>query len=159
MPVFISHKDVDKNKALALYQHLRSHGINSYVDVLDNTTQTTDDITALITKRMSECTHLIAVMSDATKDSWWVPFEIGEATFGDRRITSFDTGCRYNFPEYLKKWPVMKSELHLKMFISAYKSENRALIFKESLGSRNMQVSKNADTFHHDLKSRIMRGY
>ena len=56
MPVFISHKDKDTNAALRIHNYLKRHGISSYVDVLDASTKTTDDITSTITARMNALT-------------------------------------------------------------------------------------------------------
>ena len=33
-----------------------------------------------IRENLNTCTDIIVVMSEATKESWWVPFEIGMAT-------------------------------------------------------------------------------
>jgi hypothetical protein len=48
MPVFISHKSVDKPAAVASY--LRSRGVQSYVDVLDPQLQSTDDMSVIVTR-------------------------------------------------------------------------------------------------------------
>ena len=66
-------------------------------------------IQAVITR--SYC--LLAVVTNATSESWWVPFEIGVAwdkkkylsTFGDPRVT---------LPSFLAVWPSVRDhdELH-----------------------------------------------
>ena len=156
MPIFISHKDKDTSAALRINNYLKRHGISSYVDVLDSSTKTTDDITSTITARMNECTHLIAVMSNDTVKSWWVPFEVGEATFGMRRISSYDLGCGYQFPEYLRKWPVMSTESHLSLFVSAYNNDSTSLTKLHE--NRNTALGRRTygpDSFHKSLKSSI----
>jgi hypothetical protein len=43
---------------------LMQANIRTYLDVLDPESQTTDDITGVITRNISECTHLLAVVSE-----------------------------------------------------------------------------------------------
>ncbi|MGR5151221.1 toll/interleukin-1 receptor domain-containing protein [Photobacterium swingsii] len=156
MPVFISHRHSDTQQALQISRFLKENGIESYLDVLDAESQQTNDITTVITKNIAKCTHLIAVMSEDTARSWWVPFEIGEATIIDRRIASYRIGYS-KLPEYLEQWPQMTSPLHLQSFVRAYKEDTRqtasARIF-ESRGSSSGEKSR-ADAFHRDLKHKI----
>lgn len=156
MTVFISHRHSDTTQALSISSYLKEHGIRTYLDVLDPESQTTDNITAVITKNIASCTHLIAVMSHDTAKSWWVPFEIGEATITNRRIASYRIGYS-QLPEYLEHWPQMHSMKHLDLFISAYKQEKQVSTERkmfESLGT--VQTDKSgADTFHRNLKNNI----
>ncbi|WP_337120035.1 toll/interleukin-1 receptor domain-containing protein, partial [Staphylococcus aureus] len=85
MSVFISYKHLDRNLALQIDERLKINGIKTYLDVLDAESQSTESITTVITKNIAMCTHLIAVVSKETATSWWVPFEIGEATISAKR--------------------------------------------------------------------------
>lgn len=159
MTVFISYRHTDRDKALYINERLRRENITTYLDVLDIESQTTDDITMTITNNITKCTHLIAIISHTTSQSWWVPFEIGEATISSRRIASYKTG--YNeLPDYLKKWPQMTTDEHLSLFIKAYKNEKQ--IATEGLINNRYSKSSNnlhADNFHRELKNKIIRGY
>ncbi|MNZ79201.1 hypothetical protein D3C78_977990 [compost metagenome] len=131
--------------------------------MLDAESQTTDDITGVITRNISECTHLLAVVSEKTALSWWVPFEIGEATITNRRICSFKTGPT-ELPLYLDKWPKLTSDRDIEFFIDAYRNESmlkRSMSLDSVTGSESVRsVNRtNADRFHTDLKSRIIRGF
>lgn len=160
MPVFISHKDSDSTSALSISRFLDNRGIRNYVDVLDKSTQSTDDITSLITRRIGECTHLIAVMSTETAKSWWVPFEVGEATFGLRRISSYDLGAGYQFPDYLRKWPVMKKERDLELFAQAYNSDSsNPVLLNEAIRDITRRSVYSPEGFHRQLKTNIQRGW
>ena len=150
MPVFISHRSIDKAAALEIASYLRTRGIQSYVDVLDPQLQTTDDITSMIVTRVRQCTHLMAVTSANTISSWWVPFEIGVATDQDRRISTYTLEAT-NVPDYLKKWPVLKSKAHLDQFIDLYQRD-RVVAFSESTAARTVT---SADNFHQSLNNRI----
>jgi hypothetical protein len=160
MPVFISYRHSDRDQAMAINNHLKSNGIETYLDVLDEESKSTDDITSVITKNIMRCTHLIAVVSESTAQSWWVPFEIGEATISYRRIASYRTGYSA-LPEYLSKWPQMVNVNHLDMFIQSYRTEGaQSRLGMESYGDaiKRKFTSSDAENFHRSLKSKI-RGY
>lgn len=163
MPVFISYRHMDLAYAISINTRLIQANIKTYLDVLDAESQTTDDITGVITRNISECTHLLAVVSEKTALSWWVPFEIGEATITNRRICSFKTGPT-ELPLYLDKWPKLSSERDIEFFIDAYRNEltvKRSMSLESVTGSESVRsVNRtNADRFHTDLKSRIIRGF
>ncbi|MNC02386.1 hypothetical protein D3C76_792140 [compost metagenome] len=163
MPVFISYRHMDRAHAININTRLMQANIKTYLDVLDAESQTTDDITGVITRNISECTHLLAVVSEKTALSWWVPFEIGEATITNRRICSFKTGPT-ELPLYLDKWPKLTSDRDIEFFIDAYRNESmlkRSMSLDSVTGSESVRsVNRtNADRFHTDLKSRIIRGF
>ena len=160
MSVFISYKHLDRNLALQIDERLKINGIKTYLDVLDAESQSTESITTVITKNIAMCTHLIAVVSKETATSWWVPFEIGEATISAKRIASYRSSYSSTLPEYLEMWPKMDSMQHLELFIAAYKNEQRESVYNrnmfESVGSVGV---KSASDFHSTLKAKIRSGY
>ncbi|PHN27060.1 toll/interleukin-1 receptor domain-containing protein [Pseudomonas sp. ICMP 460] len=161
MPVFISYRHTDRAQAIAINAQLSRANIKTYLDVLDAESHTTDDITNVITRRITECTHLLAVVSEHTARSWWVPFEIGEATISNRRICSFKTGAS-ELPLYLDKWPKLTSENDVNFFIEAYREEattKRSVILDSVNESTRSVYKQNAELFHSQLKSRVRRGY
>ncbi|MDT3311020.1 MULTISPECIES: toll/interleukin-1 receptor domain-containing protein [Pseudomonas] len=161
MPVFISYRHMDRAHAIAINSRLIQANIKTYLDVLDPESQTTDDITGVITRNITECTHLLAVVSEKTALSWWVPFEIGEATISNRRICSFKTGPT-ELPLYLDKWPKLSTASDLDFFIDAYREEvsNKRSMSLESISeSVKGTYKRNAEIFHEQLKNRIRRGF
>lgn len=162
MPVFISYRHTDRQLAISIDQKLKSEGIKTYLDVLDEESLlSTEDITNIITRRMKECTHLLAIISDDTSKSWWVPFEIGEATFAENRIATFQKDIDDDkLPIYLKKWPKMKMLSHIEYFILSYKNDMKYTPSMESVsandGYKKMYESRGytttADQFHKALK-------
>lgn len=161
MPVFISYRHMDRPQAMAINSRLMQANIKTYLDLLDPESQTTDDITGVITRNITECTHLLAVVSEKTALSWWVPFEIGEATISNRRICSFRTGPA-QLPLYLDKWPKLSTDNDLNFFIDAYREEQssrRSLTLDSSNESFSGTYKRNAELFHEQLKSRIRRGF
>jgi hypothetical protein len=163
MPVFISYRHTDRDKALEINRRLKNADINTYLDVLDVESQTTENITDVITRNITQCTHLLAIVSEKTAQSWWVPFEIGEATISNRRICSFKTGVA-DLPEYLEKWPKMTKSSEIDLFISSYKGEiavKRSISLESITGNESVHKTNkiNADQFHSELKTKILRGY
>lgn len=151
MPVFISHRTADDEKAQALASRLRSrHNITSYLDHFDPETESTRNITALLLRRIDACTHLLALITSSTRDSWWVPFEIGVARKADRRITSFRSGY-VTLPEYLTEWPVLASDADLDTFAEKYHRDRAAkpIIERHAAYARTIL---SADDFHSELK-------
>ena len=158
MPVFISYRHKDRDAALGVAAVMQQYGIKTYLDVLDPQSQTTDQITEVITARMKDCTHLIAVVSENTEGSWCVPFEIGEATIIDNRIATFQVGY-VTLPEYLKKWPKMTTMEHLKLFAIAYKADY-PLAFNRKLGGESVSTSsRSSEQFHYNLKRNLGQIY
>ncbi|MDR6916817.1 hypothetical protein J2X66_003691 [Pseudomonas sp. 3296] len=161
MPVFISYRHTDRAHAMAINTRLTQANIKTYLDVLDAESQTTEDITTVITRNITECTHLMAVVSEQTAQSWWVPFEIGEATISNRRICSYKIGPSA-LPLYLDKWPKLSGENDINFFIDAYREE---VITKRSIGLESFSESvrgtyrRDAELFHDQLKNRIRRGF
>lgn len=167
MPVFISYRHTDRVKALDVYQQLEDNGILCYLDVIDEESKTTTDITDVITKNIKRCTHLLAIISSNTSGSWWVPFEIGEATVLNRRICSYafrenDSLSRYFMssynnilPEYLQKWPVLLSSSDIDKFIQQYKLDKKYSFVMENFRDfRDESLTKSgADSFHKTLKN------
>jgi hypothetical protein len=162
MPVFISYRHTDRPTARVIQQRLTDKGIKTYLDVLDVESAQTENITATISKNILLATHLIAVMSNDTAKSWWVPFEIGEATITNRRIASYRTGA-LRLPEYLEMWPQMTEMSHLDHFIKDYlsqKSEPQMRALYESLESRSSSSpitvdARGAQEFHARLKAQL----
>ncbi|WKV84479.1 toll/interleukin-1 receptor domain-containing protein [Pseudomonas sp. B24_DOA] len=161
MPVFISYRHMDRAHAIAINTRLSQAKIRTYLDVLDPESQTTDDITGVITRNITECTHLLAVVSEKTALSWWVPFEIGEATISNRRICTFKTGPA-QLPIYLDKWPKLSTASDLDFFIDAYRDEvsnQRSITLDSFSDSVKGAYKRDAEMFHEQLKNRIRRGF
>ncbi len=98
----------------------------------------------------------MALVTNATVGSWWVPFEIGVARQGDRRITSYDAST-VELPEFLTEWPVMTSEMHLDLFAEAYHRDKTAKPMIEKYASYSRSINT-ADDFHARLKNAVRVG-
>ena len=160
MPVFISHRTADDRVARTVAQRLENrHDIRGYVDDCDkdaNAARGTSRITTLIVSRLNMCTHLLALVTDNTKGSWWVPFEIGVARRAPRAISTF-TNLTYGLPEYLTEWPVLRGESAIDKFAAAYKAQiataKRMLTAEATISLDERALS--VDSFHSRLKASL----
>jgi len=108
--MFISHRSTDKKEALAISNFIQDCGIDVYIDVKDEglqiATQNDDpeSIVKHIQKGLSLSTHVLALISENTRLSWWVPYEIGYGAKGNKTIASMLLANKEveGFPDYLK---------------------------------------------------------
>lgn len=105
--IFISHQQQDSTTAIAVEKHLKTrYGIECYLDVIDTNLTRGEEIADYVRKELDKCSHLLVVVSKATKGSWWVPWEIGVATEKDYPMASF--GSQVELPEFLLMWPYLQ---------------------------------------------------
>lgn len=164
MPVFISHRTVDDDKAMKVYDRLtKIHGIQCWMDDT-NASSPPSMITREILENINRCTHLLGIITSNTKGSWWVPYEIGVAEQGERAITTYSFLLDSELPEYLWHWPVLKGETAIDRFATIYKQERlvvetiKAANVRESLSNTvNFSAShrSSASQFHSNLKSAL----
>ncbi len=107
--IFISHRSSDKKAALTVSHYIRNCGIDVYIDLDDNGLQLAtvkNDVQGIVNHiqdGLKKSTHLLVLLSEDTKESWWVPYEIGYAKKSGKSIASLMLK-KYidDFPDYLK---------------------------------------------------------
>lgn len=118
MKVFISHKREDIALATQAYNFL-SPQIECYLDEYDKHLDSSmSDLGDYFRNQLHKSSHLLAIVSNITQLSWWVPFEIGMATERDYPIATYSPAL-VALPAYLKKWPYLQSANDL----STYKTQ------------------------------------
>ena len=107
--VFISHKKEDEAAAIAIGSYLTDVvGINIYLDIKDCMLQDATDeennqkIVDSVQKGLSLSSHLLCLISDKTKLSWWVPYEIGFADKQNTDVTILKLKDIDDVPSYIK---------------------------------------------------------
>ncbi|WP_235299666.1 toll/interleukin-1 receptor domain-containing protein [Portibacter marinus] len=107
--VFISHRQADEQIARRVATMLRIAGIYYWLDVLDPQLQNTN-ITSIQTANIIEiallnCTHVVAIMTDNSFGSTWIPYEYGRVK-DKRLIIKNAIAYKYNLtrplPEYME---------------------------------------------------------
>lgn len=159
LKVFISHKQEDSGSAAVVAQRLKSNGIDCYLDVVDTAlNKDGEDLSDYIRNKMLDCDQLMAVVSDNTKLSWWVPWEIGVATEKSFLISTYavdNTGL----PDYLKKWPYLKSlsdiDTYAKYVKSAQSESQNQRIRKGYVDLTQSERAVVAMSFHKGLRQAL----
>lgn len=107
--IFISHKKEDEDAAIKIGDYLLNEvGVNIYLDVYDCKLQEAvslendKEIVNSIKRGMELSTHLLCLVSDKTKLSWWVPYEIGIADVTQKNIASLKLARVDDIPSFLK---------------------------------------------------------
>ena len=127
MKVFISHKNEDSALALAIQNAFSKNGVQSYLDVLDSSiTSGGKELTDHIKNNLNSCSDIIVVMSDSTKNSWWVPFEIGMSAQVDMPTASF-LKSEVVLPSYLSYWPRLKTISDIDKYVAVRKRIEKAI--------------------------------
>lgn len=154
MKVFVSHKKEDSTEALHITRAFISQGVKAYLDLLDNIEDDGKALTDHIKTQLNSCTDIIVVMSENTKRSWWVPFEIGMATQIDMPTASFLTSTS-SLPSYLSYWPRLRSTTDVKKYVEVRKTVER----KMQLLYENYSIDKRrrfeTPEFYKQLKAKL----
>jgi hypothetical protein len=131
------------------------HRIDTYLDVIDpQASETGDQLGDYVRRRLDECTQLMAVVSTGTKESWWVPWEIGIATAKDYPIATY-AAEQCALPTYLKKWPYLASQSDLDTYAREAKQAAQELErFAKTLGMRDARARTTA-AFHSALRKAL----
>lgn len=118
MKVFISHKREDALDAERIARQLRVYDVETYLDILDPVVfNDGKSLTEHIKKSLNSCSDILVVMSNATKSSQWVPFEIGMAAQVDLPTVTFLTES-VQLPDYLAYWPCLRKLADLSKYVA-----------------------------------------
>lgn len=118
MKVFISHKNEDSAQALVLQYAFQRNDVDTYLDVLDSSIAGGGkELTDHIKSNLNTCSDIVVIMSEETKHSWWVPFEIGMAAQEDMPTASFLTSSVL-LPSYLSYWPRLKTTSDVDKYVA-----------------------------------------
>ena len=80
MRIFISHKSEDVGLARLYAEDLSELDFDYYLDEYDIHIKNSSDRVRLINNEIKKSTDLLVIVTENTKKSWWVPFEIGLST-------------------------------------------------------------------------------
>jgi hypothetical protein len=108
--IFLSHIQMDQDIVVKIGDYIKKAGINIYLDVNDLDLQRAvkekndQAITEFIEKGISSSSHVMCILTENTKDSWWVPFEIGFGKNAGKRLLTMpvNTLSKEKIPSYIK---------------------------------------------------------
>lgn len=164
MKVFISHKREDANKAREIANRLKQiHRIDSYLDVIDPLIGQHDGpaLAEHVQNQMDSCDSLLAVVSTVTATSQWVPWEIGIATEKRFPLATY-ANTIMPLPEFLQKWPYLKSDSDLDKYAKAVNlmaGRNRTAVLAKGYTMESISESMRSTTndFYRNLKADLGR--
>lgn len=157
MKIFISHKQEDKSKALEIQQTLIACDIEAYLDLLDDDiSENGEKLTQHIRERLSNCSDVIVVLSEKTKTSWWVPFEIGMATEKDMPIANYLVS-NIQLPEYLEYWPRLKNLADVHKYVEIRNKVSEQYFRSQNIFESSSMYSYASQTqeFYRQLKRNL----
>lgn len=155
MKVFISHKKEDAIPALALKEEFRKKGVDTYLDLLDSSIISDGKkLTDHIKNNLNSCTDIVVVMSENTRSSWWVPFEIGMSAQADMPTASY-LKSEVELPSYLSYWPRLRSLADVDKYVSTRKRIEQQTI--REYGRTMFAERKSIETrrFYEALKAEL----
>jgi hypothetical protein len=138
--VFVSYQKNDKDAAMKVADYLLNAGIDVYFDQYDaelksqNQSANPKEVTKAICNGINNSSHMIVVMSPSTKDSAWVPFEIG---YGFDK-TELRALClrgipKGSLPAYIRTVPILRDIYDLNGFVSGLVKQPKELLLKSQL--------------------------
>lgn len=90
---FLSHSSKDDDLVVGAIHVLEGHGAKVYVDEIDPEMPpyTSDETAALLKARISACSRFVLLASKNSKESKWVPWELGiaDGAKGNAKIALF----------------------------------------------------------------------
>ncbi|MCH5051056.1 toll/interleukin-1 receptor domain-containing protein [Pectobacterium aquaticum] len=154
--VFISHQAGDSSIANSIERYLREkYGIESYLDIIDPTIRNGEDLAEYIRAQLTNCTQLLAVVSEKTQESWWVPWEIGVASEKDYPLATY-AGGGFLPPEYLRKWPYLRTQQDLDHYAQVSKtSESPIKSLSRRVGSEGYKNINSTREFYSALRRKL----
>lgn len=155
MKVFISHKNEDAVQALALQTAFARNGVATYLDVLDSSINGGGrSLTDHIKANLNACTDIIVVMSEDTKRSWWVPFEIGMSAQVDMPTASF-LKADVDLPSFLSYWPRLKTVADVDKYVAVRKRVEQQI--QQRYGHFELSSRRAIETpeFYAELKNEL----
>jgi TIR domain-containing protein len=118
--VFISHSHLDKDKAREVAGVLQASKVDYYLDEEDEELQIADEhhnhgaVVQRIEAGLMACTHLLGLITENTKNSWWVPYEIGSATGHARNCAHLIDAEVKQLPSYIQTATIIPDRLALR---------------------------------------------
>lgn len=127
MKVFISHKREDAQMAALIEHQLKANYVETYLDILEPVVFNDGKaLTEHIKSSLNSCTDILVVMSNVTRLSQWVPFEIGMAAQVDLPTVTYLTE-NVQLPDYLTYWPCLRELADIGKYVAVRRSTAREI--------------------------------
>ena len=113
--MFISHSRKDKPAARTLVGFIMDFGLDVHFDEFDEALQLADEVgddgkvVSCIEDGILNSSLLLGLITENTKDSWWVPYEIGSATGHGKVHAHLVASSVTHLPSYIKASTILPS--------------------------------------------------
>lgn len=155
MKIFISHKQEDALAANQIASELRAIHVDYYLDLLDSSvTQSGRELTNHIRNNLNNCTDIIVVMSEITRYSQWVPFEVGMAAQIDMPTATFLKDY-VSLPDFLQYWPRLKKPADIQKYVSVRNDIDQEYRAYRSIYETATYQKRKTERFYDVLKQRL----
>lgn len=155
MKIFISHKQEDALMANQMASELRTIHVDYYLDLLDpSVAQSGRELTNHIRKNLNNCTDIIVVMSEITRYSQWVPFEVGMAAQLDMPTATF-LKDNVLLPDFLQYWPRLKKPEDIRKYVTARNDVDQEYRVYRSIYETATYQKRKTERFYDVLKQRL----
>jgi hypothetical protein len=157
--VFLSHQKVDFALAIQIGERLKTgHRIDCYLDVIDPYVGgPVETLADHIRYELGKCTQLLAVVSLATNQSQWVPWEIGVATEKNFPLATFSANNAMP-PEFLRKWPYLRSDRDVDEYARVSKIADNLYVQKSVTLNESVAHDFATKDFFRVLRSALGQG-
>ena len=129
--IFISHKNENKDKAHILRDYINQLGIDTFLDSDDKQLQENvrirnfKGVVEVVENGVSRASDLLCLISNITKSSWWVPYELGLAKAQKvEMVAVILEKLEDDLPEYLTILDSLSSEIEFEKYIEDYINKN-----------------------------------
>lgn len=155
MKIFISHKQEDALSANQIASELRAINVDYYLDLLDSSVvQSGRELTNHIKRNLNDCTDIIVIMSNLTRFSQWVPFEVGMAAQIDMPTATF-LQEDVSLPDFLQYWPRLKKVSDIRKYVLARNDVDREYQQYRSIYESASYQKRKTERFYEVLKQRL----
>jgi hypothetical protein len=152
--VFLSHKQEDSALAATIALRLRANQLDVYLDVIDiNLGKSGPDLADYLRAEMSKCSQLLAVISAQTRQSQWVPWEIGVATEKEYPLASYID--QVPAPEFLRKWPYLRSLADVDKYAAESKKTRRTMTLDQLTVTESIAQQRAFRNFYSSLRASL----
>jgi hypothetical protein len=125
--VFLSHRRVDKAAVVAIAHYIRDSGVNIYLDANDQHLQAADragddaTVANCIERGISFSTDVLALISEKTQRSWWVPYELGYGKMAGKILACLKLKDVAKLPSFLSIVKQILNRQELKGYVQDIK--------------------------------------
>jgi hypothetical protein len=126
--VFLSHISVDKPAVEQIADYITQYGdIDIYFDVNDDDLQRAAKsgnaaaVTEFIERGLSNCTHILCLVSASTVLSWWVPYELGFGKKSGKPLATLKLQDAVDLPAYLEISEIIPGTKSLNYYLTRVK--------------------------------------